>query len=336
MVWVCLAVTCGPVLAEEPVVVTLVDGRTLTRVDASGPKPLFTFGEGIDSSLMTVMQWGVAGDLIGGFAFIPVGEVLTYEYVIVSTTGKVLFHQRRPGSGHPTVQLGRDGSLAVAGDEGFLALPDGTVIELGDLLPMTPLASLRVPQRRRTRWRASWAVRSLGCSSAGDRSSTSSGPGQRSRGRPRRFHARSASASGCGAGPCVHRSRPTPFRAQRCWRRSRRWRADFVGLPRSLLVAQAGPEVGGGGHGPRAVGARPRTRIRRPARAPARPAATATRVRAGAARNSRSAAAPAERQRAGHAGGFFSFSCAIVARTQPFSGSFGQVFTARSDVFAPM
>lgn len=134
-------VTCGPA-EEQPgghALVALVDERTLTRVDDAGTAVLFSFGEGVDADFVKAMQWDLAGSVIGGFAFLPRGDVLTYEYLLISTRGELLFHRLRQESGHPTVHLGDDGSLAVAGDTGFLAHVDGSVTELGEWLPMTPV-----------------------------------------------------------------------------------------------------------------------------------------------------------------------------------------------------
>ena len=157
------AITCGPP-EEQPgghPLVALVDGRALTRVDDAGTSQLFTFGEGVAADFVTVMDWDIEGQVIGAVAFLPAGEVLTYEYLLVSTTGEVLFHRLRRESGHPVIHLGVDGSLAVAGDTGFIARADGTVTELGELLPMTPvLASGAVLVSRGPRWQPG-AVKSL-------------------------------------------------------------------------------------------------------------------------------------------------------------------------------
>ena len=140
---------------DDHPLVALVEERTLTRVDASGPTPLFTFGEGIDADFVKVMQWGLEGDVIGAFAFLPKQgqREATYEFVLVSTTGKVLFRQLRREDGHPFVHFGADGSLTVSGSKGFIARVDGSVTDLGELVPMTPvLASGAVIVSRGRPW----------------------------------------------------------------------------------------------------------------------------------------------------------------------------------------
>ena len=101
MVWLAL-LSCGP-LPRHPALegmarsgaqgdhplIALVEERTLTRVDASGLTPLFTFGQGIDADFVKVMQWGVEGEVIGAFAFLPKQgqREATYEFVLISTSG---------------------------------------------------------------------------------------------------------------------------------------------------------------------------------------------------------------------------------------------------------
>ena len=167
MVWLAL-LSCGP-LPRHPALegmarsgpqgdhplIALVEERTLTRVDASGRTPLFTFGQGIDADFVKIMQWGVEGEVIGAFAFLPKQgqREATYEFVLISTSGKVLFRQLRREAGHPTVHFGADGSLTVAGEKGFIARADGSVTDLGELLPMTPvLASGAVIVARGPTW----------------------------------------------------------------------------------------------------------------------------------------------------------------------------------------
>ena len=153
MLWLAL-LSCGP-LPRHPALegtarsgaqgdhplIALVEERALTRVDASGPTPLVTFGQGIDADFVKVMQWGVEGEVIGAFAFLPKQgqREATYEFVLISTSGKLLFRQLRREAGHPTVHFGADGSLTVAGAKGFIARVDGSVTDLGELLPMTPV-----------------------------------------------------------------------------------------------------------------------------------------------------------------------------------------------------
>lgn len=124
---------------ESPALVLVVEDRTFTRVDSSGARPLFTFGEGIDAEFVKILHWDVHGDVVGGVAFLPSGKVLTYEYALVSPEGKVMFHERRVEPGNPMVYFGSDGSLAAAGGRGFVARPDGTITDLGPLMPLSPV-----------------------------------------------------------------------------------------------------------------------------------------------------------------------------------------------------
>lgn len=126
---------------ENQAVVSLDGRRTLTRITANGATKLFTFGEGLPADEVHVSQWNVTpSGFIGGVAFAGgTTNDYTYELVLIGPDGTVRSAQRRQMPHSPTVFLAADGSLAVSERTGYIILPDGSVTELGELQPMTPV-----------------------------------------------------------------------------------------------------------------------------------------------------------------------------------------------------
>jgi hypothetical protein len=115
-------------------------GQVLTRVEADGAeRELFRLGEaaGLGGDDVVVSQWEVRGDLVAlvGFLYAPPSPH-RYEYVVVDIDGNVRFHLIKEEPHSPRVHLAADGSLAVAGGQGFVAGPDGSVTPIGDRHPL--------------------------------------------------------------------------------------------------------------------------------------------------------------------------------------------------------
>ena len=136
-----------PIQQQQPLkgcegrALAMLTDRTLTRLTTTGTTTLFTFGDGFPAEEVSVSHWYLEGGVIGAVAFIHEGtqNAWTYEYVLLRTDGTVLFHRRQVEPYSPQIFLGPDGSMAVAGGHGWIARPDGTVLELGELMPMTPV-----------------------------------------------------------------------------------------------------------------------------------------------------------------------------------------------------
>lgn len=122
--------------------VVLEGRRLLTRVSAEGTQTLFTFGAGLPDDRVGVTTWSVAGGYIGAAASFDDGTfVSATEVVLLDASGALLFHRTLHRPLAAELFLGSDGSLAVAGETGFIAHADGSVTELGDLFPLTPVLS---------------------------------------------------------------------------------------------------------------------------------------------------------------------------------------------------
>lgn len=127
---------------DDKAVVALVAGRTLVRLTPAGETMLFTFGEGLPDDGVSVLFWDVSpAGFVGGFGRVARGQTddNTYEFVLVGPDGKVRFSERRIVPDAPRAFLGVDGSLAVEATDGFVVRPDGSLMQLGDLRPMTPV-----------------------------------------------------------------------------------------------------------------------------------------------------------------------------------------------------
>ncbi len=132
-----------PVQRQQPLegcagkrVVTLNQAtHTLTLTGADGSKTLFTFGAGTKPDQVSVMQWDLQGGLIGGLAYVD----RSWEYALLKPDGTVVFHKLAAEPHSPSMLMGADGSLAIGAATGFIVKPDGSVADLGALIPMTPL-----------------------------------------------------------------------------------------------------------------------------------------------------------------------------------------------------
>ncbi len=123
-------------------VVMLEGGRTLTKLASDGTKTaLFTFGVGSPHDEIHVSHWNSVNGMTFGAAMIRARAPNDYvwEYALIGPDGDVRFTARRDEPHSPAAFLGDDGSLAVAAKTGWLVRPDGSVTDLGPLLPMTPL-----------------------------------------------------------------------------------------------------------------------------------------------------------------------------------------------------
>lgn len=139
----------NPTTTQQPLrgcdgqaVVMLEGGRTLTKLAADGTKTtLFTFGAGQAAEEISVSQWDSVNGFTFGAAMIRAGAPndYTWEYVLVGPDAKVRYTARKDEPHSPSAFLGADGSLAVAAKTGWLVRPDGTITDLGALMPMTPL-----------------------------------------------------------------------------------------------------------------------------------------------------------------------------------------------------
>lgn len=127
---------------EGQAVVLLHENRTLLKVGADGATAkLFTFGEGLPADALHVSHWDSVNGFTFGAAMVRAGAPndYTWEYALIGPDGEVRFTARRDQPHSPTVHRGSDGSVAVAAKTGWLLRTDGTGVDLGELMPMTPL-----------------------------------------------------------------------------------------------------------------------------------------------------------------------------------------------------
>jgi hypothetical protein len=119
--------------------VIAMDGATLKRLAADGTTTtLFHFGDGLPDSSVLINGWQQAGGFIAAYAFLEddqTGSAIRYEYLVLDAQGNAVFHQIQTEPYNPNIYLSSDGTLSVAGGEGFI-VRNGTVTHLGSFMPL--------------------------------------------------------------------------------------------------------------------------------------------------------------------------------------------------------
>jgi hypothetical protein len=132
-----------------------LDGATLERVAADGAvTPLFHLGDGRADSDVSVTDWQERNGFIAAEALLeggPGGE--SFEFLLLDPRDAVVFHRITQQTYTAPLHLGSDGTLAVPEPSGWLVHPDGSVTDLGDLLPLeAPLPGGLLPVARGYPW----------------------------------------------------------------------------------------------------------------------------------------------------------------------------------------